>query len=122
MTTAGERDQRFRSAVVDGGALGAAAIDLVTRAVTAGFAHDDLASPGLLDLLLGSVPPSGPLTRACGGPPPAAAREFYVAGRDRALYCTVQHGELILLATPAAMSVALGWTLARGLAATGTPR
>ncbi len=68
------------------------------------------------------MPPTGPLTHACGGPPPSAAREFYVAGHDRALYATVLHGELIMLATPAAMSVALGWTLVRGLAAAGNPR
>lgn len=118
----GERDARFRAAVVDGGALGAAAIDLATRAVTAGFGHDDLVHSALLDLLLGSVPPTGPLTHACGGPPLAAAREFYVAGRERALYGTVVHGELIVLATPAAMSVALGWALVRTLAAAGSPR
>jgi hypothetical protein len=119
MTDAATRDDRFRAAVVDGGALGAAAIDLATRAVTAGFAHDDLTSPALLDLLLGSVQPAGTLTRACGGPPLSAARELFVAGRDRAVYCTVHDGQLIVLATPAAMSVALGWTLVRRLAAGG---
>jgi hypothetical protein len=114
-------DDRFRTAVVDGGALGAAAIDVTTRAVTAGYAYDGLTSPALIDLLLGTIAPSGPLTRACGGPPPSTARELFVAGADRAVYCTVGHRELIVLATPATMSVALGWALIRGLAGPGGP-
>jgi len=114
-----ERIERFRVAVVDGGALGGAAIDIASRAVLAGFAHDELVSPALLDLLLGSVPPSGPLTWACGGPPPSAARELFIAGTARAVYCTVRERELIILVTPAAMSVPLGWALVRGLASAG---
>jgi len=112
------RDDQFRTAVIDGGALGAAAIDVATRAVIAGHAHDGLIAPGLVDLVLGTVRPHGPLTRACGGPPPSAARELRIAGRDRALYCAVlERGELIVLAAPAAMSVALGWALVRTLTA-----
>jgi hypothetical protein len=117
--TQGARVERFRAAVVDGGALGAAAIDLTSRAVLAGFPDDELVSSALLDLLLGSVRPSGPLTWACGGPPPSAARELFIAGTARAVYCAVLERELIVLVTPAAMSVALGWALVRGLAATG---
>jgi hypothetical protein len=117
------RDERFHTAVVDGGALGAAAIDIATRAVLAGHAHDGVISSKLLDLLLGTTRPSGPLTRACGGPPPAAARELYVAGGARALYVSVlAHGEVIVLATPVAMSVALGWALIRGLATAWSER
>jgi hypothetical protein len=104
--------------VVDGGALGAVAIDIATRSIITGFAHADLVSPALLDLLLGAVRSSGPLTLLCGGPPPSAARELFVAGADRAVYCTIlERGELIVVATPAAMSVALGWTLVRSLTA-----
>jgi hypothetical protein len=114
------RDELFRAAVIDGGALGAAAIDVATRATIAGFAHTGLASPALLDLLLGAVPPSGPLTRLSGGAPPTAARELFVAGAERAVYCAVlERGELIVVATPTTMSVALGWTLVRGLTAAG---
>ena len=120
-------DELFRTAVVDGGALGAVAIDIATRTAIAGFAHADLASPALLDLLLGTVRPSGPLTQLGqlgqlgGEPPDAAARELFVAGKDRALYCTVvDHRELIVIATPATMSVALGWALVRVLAAART--
>lgn len=41
-----------------------------------------------------------------------------MAGADRAMYCIVlERGELIVVATPATMSVALGWTLVRGLVA-----
>jgi hypothetical protein len=106
--------------VVDGGALGAVAIDIATRSIITGFAHADLVSPALLDVLLGVVPPSGPLTLLCGGPPPSAARELFVAGADRAMYCAVlERGELIIVAAPAAMSVALGWTLVRSLTAGG---
>lgn len=115
-----ERDQRFQLAVTDAGAFGAVAIDRATRAVNAGYGHHHIAVPGLLDLLLGTVRPSGPLTQLCGGSPPSAARELFVAGRERALYCLVlERGEVIVVAAPATMSVALGWTLARGLAATG---
>jgi hypothetical protein len=111
------RDQRFETTVVDGGALGAAAIDVATRAVVAGYRHDGLASPALLDLLLGGAPPQGPLTRLCGGPPPGAARELLIAGPERALYCMVlERGELIVMAAPAALSVAVGWALVRALA------
>lgn len=117
MTDELERSERFRIAVTDGGALGAAAIDIATRTVVAGFAHDGLASAALLDLLLGSVPPSGALTWACGGPPPSSARELFISGAERAVYCAVGPREVVLLATPAAMSVALGWALIRGLAA-----
>jgi len=117
-----ERIERFRIAVTDGGALGAAAIDIATRTVVAGFAHDDLVSPALLDLLLGTVPPSGPLTWACGGPPPSSARELFIVGAERALYCAVGDREVIVLTMPAALSVALGWALVRGLAATGATR
>jgi hypothetical protein len=113
------RDDRFREACVDAGAFGAVAIDRVTRAVIAGFAHDGIASPALLDLLLGTVRPAGALTQLCGGSPPSAAKELFVTGRDRALYCIVlERGELIVAAAPPTMSVALGWTLVRGLAAT----
>ncbi|HEY0193353.1 MAG TPA: hypothetical protein VGC42_19685, partial [Kofleriaceae bacterium] len=101
-----------------GGALGAAAIDLATGQVVAGYRHDGLAAPALLDLLLGRVRSSGALTRACGGAPPSAARELFVAGAERALYCSVlDRGELIVMAAPASMSVALGWTLVRNLTA-----
>lgn len=113
------RDDRFRDACVDAGAFGAVAVHRVTRAVIAGFAHDGIANPALLDLLLGTVRPVGALTQLCGGSPLSAARELYVAGRQRALYCMVlDRGEVIIVATPATMSVALGWTLVRGLAAT----
>ena len=112
------RGQLFETAVVDGGALGAAAIDIATRAVVAGHGDGGLASPALLDLLLGGARPHGPLTRLCSGPPPGAARELLISGRERALYCMVlERGELIVMAAPAAMSVALGWALVRALAA-----
>ena len=115
------RDQLFETAVVDGGALGAAAIDIATRGVVAGYRHDGLVRPELLDLLLGTVRPSGALTQACGGAPPNAARELFVAGAERSLYCSVlDRGEVIVMAAPAAMSVALGWTLVRTLI--GAPR
>ncbi|MEO7734651.1 MAG: hypothetical protein ABIY55_27085 [Kofleriaceae bacterium] len=117
------RDDRFRDACVDAGAFGAVALHRVTRAVIAGFAYDGIAKPALLDLLLGTVRPSGALTQLCGGSPPSSARELYVAGVDRALYCTVlERGEVIMVAAPATMSVALGWTLVRGLAATEPAR
>jgi|GEM_PF-5569714 len=113
------RDDRFREACVDAGAYGAVALNRLTRDVIAGYAYDGIAKPALLDLLLGTVRPSGALTQLCGGSPPSAARELYVAGVDRALYCMVlDRGEVIVVAAPAAMSVALGWTLVRGLAAT----
>ncbi|HET9621844.1 MAG TPA: hypothetical protein VFP84_10775 [Kofleriaceae bacterium] len=113
------RDQQFQSAVVDGGALGAAAIAIATREVVAGFQHADLASPALLDLLLGTTRPVGPLTQACGGTPPSAARELLIAGAARSLFCAVlERGELIVMAAPATMSVALGWALVRTLVAT----
>ena len=117
------RDDRFRTTVVDGGALGAAAIHGTTRAVLAGYDHEQVVPPGVLDLLLGTVRPSGPLTRACGGAPPSAARELFLSGRDRATYLSVlPHGEVIVLATPVTMSVALGWALIRRLiAASGEP-
>jgi hypothetical protein len=112
------RNQLFETAVVDGGALGAAAIDVATRAVIASHGHDGLASPALLELLLGGVRPQGPVTWLCGDPPPGAARELLIAGPERALYCMVlERGELIVMAAPAAMSVALGWALVRTLAA-----
>lgn len=111
------RSDRFRSIVADGGALGAAAFDIATRAVVVGHGLTPLVPPGLLDLLLGTVRPSGSLTRACGGAPPSTARELFVAGTERATYCAVlPHGEVIVLVTPAAMSIALGWSLLRGLA------
>jgi hypothetical protein len=114
------RDQRFQLAVADAGAYGAAAIDRATRSVTAGFAADNIIAPALLDLLLGTTRPSGPLTQLCGGSPPSAARELFVAGKERSLYCLVlERGEVIVVSAPTTMSVALGWTLARGLAATG---
>lgn len=117
------RDALFEATVLDGGALGAMAIDIATRTTTAGYAGDGLVSPALLDLLLRTVWPQGPLTRACGGPPASAARELMIAGPDRALYCTVlDRGELIILAAPAAMSVALGWALVRTLVAREAPR
>ena len=117
------RDQLFETVVADGGALGAAAIDVATRRTLAGFAPGGLGPGGLvpdalLDLLLGRVRPHGPLTRLCGGPPPSVARELMVAGRDRTLFCTVlDRGEVIVLAAPVAMSVALGWALVRRLVA-----
>ncbi|HET9627394.1 MAG TPA: hypothetical protein VFP84_38815 [Kofleriaceae bacterium] len=117
------RDERFRSAVVDGGAIGGAAIDIATRAVIAGYAHEGVVSGRVLDLLLGTTRPSGPLIRALGGPPPAVARELYVSGPARAVYASVlPHGEVIVLATPSAMSVALGWALIRGLATAWSER
>jgi hypothetical protein len=58
-----------------------------------------------------------------GGPPAGAARALFVAGTERALYCALtEHGELIVMATPAAMNVALSWALVRGLAATRSER
>ncbi len=117
------RDDRFREACVDAGAFGADALNPVTRDVIAGFAYDGIARPALLDLLLGTVRPSGALTQLCGGSPPSAARELYVAGVDRGLYCMVlERGEVIVVAAPSTMSVALGWTLVRGLAATEQAR
>ncbi len=114
------RDELFRTVVVDGGALGAAAIDIATRRTIAGFSHADLVSPALLDLLLGTVRPSGPLTWLCGGAPPSPARELFVAGKERAMYCALlDRGELVIVVAPIAMSVALGWALVRGLAAPG---
>jgi hypothetical protein len=112
------RDELFRTAVVDGGALGAVAIDIATRTPIAGFAHAELASPRFVELLLGAVRPSGPLTRLSDGAPPGAARELFVTGMDRAVYCAVvEHRALIIVATPATMSVALGWALVRVLVA-----
>jgi hypothetical protein len=117
------RDRQFETAVIDGGAIGAAAVDVATRAIVAGFAHDGLVSPALLELLLGAARPHGPLTQACGGAPPSAVHDLYVAGRDRALYCCVtEHGEAIVMAAPATMSVALGWALVRTLTGPGAPR
>jgi hypothetical protein len=114
------RDQLFHTTVVDGGALGAAAIRIADRAVVAGYAHDGLAGPALIDLVLGQTRPQGPLTQACGGAPASPARELLVAGRERALFCTVlERGELIIMAAPATMSVALGWALIRALVASG---
>ena len=113
-----DRDERFRTAVVDGGAIGAAAVHGASRAVLAGYEVDKVVNPAVLDLLLGATRPSGPLTRACGGAPPSAARELFVSGQDRATYVSIlPHGEVIVLATPSTMSVALGWALVRGLAA-----
>jgi hypothetical protein len=113
------RDDRFRDACADAGAFGAVAIDRITREVIAGFAHDDLASPALLDLLLGTTRPAGPLAQLCGGAPASPARELHVAGSARSLYCAVlDRGEVIVMAAPATMSVALGWTLVRNLVAT----
>ena len=113
------RDGRFREACLDAGAFGAVAIHRVTRELIAGFAHDGIAPPALLDLWLGMVRPVSALTQLCGGSPFSEARELYVAGRERALYCMVlERGEVIVVATPATMSVALGWTLVRSLAAT----
>lgn len=115
------RDAQFQAAVTDAGAFGAVAIDRASRAVRAGYQHDNLVTPALLDLLLGTTRPISALTLLCGGSSPSAARELYVAGRDRALYCLVlDRGEVIVVAAPVTMSVALGWTLARGLAATGS--
>jgi hypothetical protein len=117
------RDDRFRDACTDAGAYGAVALQRTTREVIAGFASDRIADPALLDLLLGTMRPGGPLTQLCGGSPPSAARELYVAGRDRSLYCMVlERGEVIVVAAPATMSVALGWTLVRSLAATEQAR
>jgi hypothetical protein len=117
------RDRLFQTAVIDGGALGAIAIDLASRAVIAGYAHDGLLPAALVDLLVGATRPSGPLTQVCGGPPPNAARELMVAGRDRTLYCVIgERGELVALAAPHAMSVALGWALIRTLVSAEGPR
>lgn len=114
------RDRAFELAVVDGGALGAVAVDIATRAVRAGYGHRGLADSALIDLLLGVARPQGPLTTACGGAPVSAARELLVVGRDRALYCmVVGQREVIIMATPASMSVALGWTLVRTLVRSG---
>jgi hypothetical protein len=108
----------FRDAVRDAGALGAMALDGATRNLIAGHGHDGLISPALLDLLLGSVRPSGALTRACGGPPASAARQLLVVTPSRATYGAVlAAGELVVVATPAGMSVALGWALVRRLSA-----
>lgn len=112
------RDRWFEATVTNGGASGAAAIDIATRQVVAGFAHGDLASPALLDLLLGGAAPQGALTSACGPRPASAARELMVTGSGRALYCVVlAHGEVVVLGAPATMSVALGWALVRALVA-----
>jgi hypothetical protein len=117
------RDDRFRDACVDAGAFGAVAVNRATREVIAGHAHAGIADPALLDLLLGTVRPASPLTQLCGGSPPSAAKELFVAGRERALYCMVlERGEVIVVAAPSTMSVALGWTLVRGLAATEQAR
>lgn len=114
--SASVRDQVFRAVVADGGALGAVALDRTTRAVIAGHGHEQLVTGTLLDLLLGTVAPSGPLTRLAGGPPVSEARELFVTAKDRSLFVSVlPTGEVIVLATPAAMSVALGWALARRL-------
>jgi hypothetical protein len=116
--TSTARDERFEATVLDGGALGAVAIEIATRAAIAGCNHADLVSPALLDLLLGAVRPGGRLTQGCGGPPPETARELMIAGPARALYCTVlERGELVVLAAPVSMSVALGWALVRTLTA-----
>ncbi len=116
MTT---RSDRIRAACIDAGAFGAVAFDRLTREVIAGFAHEDLVNPALLDLLLGTTRPAGPLAQLCGGAPAIPARELHVSGRERSLYCTVlDRGEVIVMAAPATMSVALGWTLVRHLVAT----
>lgn len=117
------RDALFEATVIGGGALGAMAIDIATRTTTAGYADDALVSPAMVELLLRSVRPDGPLTRACGGAPASEASEVMIAGPERALYCSVlDRGELIILAAPAAMSVALGWTLVRALITRETER
>lgn len=122
MTTAAAqsaRDRAFLGVVADGGALGAVAIDRATRVVIAAAGRGDLVAPALLDLLLGAASPSGPLTRACGGPPVSSARELFIAAPDRALFVSIlDAGEVIVVATPPATSVALGWTLVRTLAGT----
>ena len=112
------RERAFRDAVVDGGALGAAALDRVTRTVLASHGQPALAHLAVLDVLFAGPPADGPLTRACGGPPVNAARELFVAGRERALFFSIlRTGEVVVVSTPPAMSVAVGWTLVRSLIA-----
>lgn len=104
-----------QQAVADGGALSACAIDRETRAVLATAGSDGPLAPAMLDLLLGSTSPSGPLTRACGGPPVNAVRQVLLTGRERALFVQVVGRAVFVVATPVSMSVALGWTLVRTL-------
>jgi hypothetical protein len=112
------QERAFHDVVVDGGALGAAVLDRVTRTVLASYGQPVLAHPAVLDILLGGASPGSPLTRASGGPPINAARELFVAGSERALFFSIlRTGEVIAIATPSAMSVALGWTLVRTLLA-----
>ncbi|MEZ4401359.1 MAG: hypothetical protein R3B06_15145 [Kofleriaceae bacterium] len=113
-------DDRFAATARAGGALACAQIDGATRQVRAGFAHDGLVSPRLLDLLLGTVRPAGPITQACGGPPVNAARELFVAGPGRSLFCAVvPRGDVVIMAAPPAMSLARGWALLAALVTSG---
>ncbi|HEX4386452.1 MAG TPA: hypothetical protein VH083_26035 [Myxococcales bacterium] len=97
-------EDAFRAAVSDGGALAAVVVDRETRAVLVGSGEiPNLAR--LLDLLLQTQP--------------EPARELYVGGRERSLYCSVLgSGKAIILAMPPAASVALGWALVRHLSGT----
>lgn len=112
------RDQAFHAVVADGGALGAAAFDRGTRRLLASHGQPVLAHPGMLDVLIGGATASCPITQLCGGPPVQAARELFVAGARQALFCAIlRTGEVVVVTTPPATSVALGWTLVRNLVA-----
>lgn len=108
----------LREAVIEGGALAAAVYDRSTYNIIAGHAHRDLSCRPLLELLLGEVMPSGRLAVLHGGSPVRAARELCVVGAERSLFVsTLDTGEVIVVSTRSSMSVALGWTLVRALAA-----
>ena len=111
------REQAFRDVVVDGGAIGAIALDRVTRTVLESYGQP-LPNLAVLEVLFAGPPADGLLTRACGGPPVNSARALFVTGREQALFCALlRTGEVVVVATPPAMSVALGWTLVRALTA-----
>ncbi len=115
--------QAARSAVVEGGALSVGIYDRSTYALIAGHAHRDLQCRGLLELLVGGELPSGKLAQLAGGAPVRAARELCVVGAERSLFiAALDTGEVVVVATHATMSVALGWTLVRSLVtAVGAP-
>ncbi|MEZ4360056.1 MAG: hypothetical protein R3B48_07745 [Kofleriaceae bacterium] len=105
-----------RAAVVEGGALAAAVYDRSTYNVIEGYAHRELDCRAILELLLGDVMPSGPMSALHGGAPVRAARVLCVVGAERTLFVsTLETGEVIVVSTRSTMSVALGWTLVGSL-------
>lgn len=104
-----------RAAVTEGGALAAAIYDRSTRTLIGGHAESELPVEQLLDVLE-RAPRRSKLSALCGGEPLRAARELCVVGKQRTLFVSIlDTGEVVVVATREAMSVALGWTLVRSL-------